>query len=89
MRISPGDLVIVVKPSSCCGDTGELGKIFVAGDTLIADGVCGKCWTQLFTQRYVSVSDSSGTLWIDECRLRRIPPMSQLQYMREAKVKHG
>lgn len=41
--IKPGDLVMVVRPSPCCGKTSAIGTTFVVEGLNIAPGKCRHC----------------------------------------------
>jgi hypothetical protein len=41
--IKVGDLVMVVKPSVCCGSGDDIGQLFISGETYSGIGICGAC----------------------------------------------
>jgi len=41
--IKAGDLVMVVRPSTCCGNSSLLGSIFTVDDVFRGIGRCGRC----------------------------------------------
>jgi len=41
--ISVGDLVMVVRPTSCCGNSKNIGAVFIVDDILINVGECAYC----------------------------------------------
>ena len=43
MRIKTGDLVIVARPSPCCGNENSLGRAFVVGRVWLGTGCCHYC----------------------------------------------
>ncbi|MCI2809366.1 hypothetical protein [Eoetvoesiella caeni] len=47
MNIQKGDLVMVVKPTECCGLAVGLGAIFRVERTLSGRGNCGHCQKKL------------------------------------------
>ena len=77
MPLKPGDLVIVVKPVPCCGNTGTVGKILTVLDHKPADIVrcvyCNYCGPGT---DHVMVSDDTAK---GANRLRRIPPLVELE----------
>lgn len=71
--IKPGDLVMVVKPTPCCGNTRAIGMTFTV--SLVADpfdGVCLHC-LQGDTAPCVRAVGMYG--WIERSRLKRIDPL--------------
>ncbi len=83
-----GDLVCVVKPTPCCGSTKLLGKVFTitklgwSKTGLIECGTCGK-------ERKAVALTAKGEKKrsIDSSRLKRIPPLAELESVeREAVV---
>jgi len=74
-QISVGDLVMVVKPSLCCGNNEYNGVIFLVAEIsthLAACGVCGRESEELRAFK----NDDAGYLI---SRLKRIPPLSELE----------
>lgn len=43
MSFKPGDLVMVVKPTHCCGDRSEIGRTFVVAAMSEAERYCEFC----------------------------------------------
>lgn len=43
MSIKAGDLVMVVKPSPCCGSVDDVGRIFTVEIVELYEGVCTSC----------------------------------------------
>ncbi len=41
--IQVGDLVMVVKPLECCGDAGDVGVVYIAGEHYNGPSLCRKC----------------------------------------------
>lgn len=41
--IKKGDLVMVVKPTPCCGNAGSLGRVFRVGSLRAFTGWCLRC----------------------------------------------
>lgn len=74
--ISVGDLVQVVRPSSCCGATGSLGFIFRVDHINSGDQLCICCgWRGESTDAWF---DGSNQAW-QLCTLKRIPPLEELK----------
>lgn len=71
--IKPGDLVMVVKPTPCCGATFSLGKLFVARETETKDAVCIGCGHRFDTHFRVLAHDG----WRDGRRLKKIDPPAE------------
>lgn len=48
-NIKPGDLVVVTKPTPCCGDIEGLGDIYRVQsiEMMAGDSYCGKCSQQI------------------------------------------
>jgi hypothetical protein len=75
--IRVGDLVVVVRPISCCGHTQGMGRVFIV--EFLRDGmnICMTCGHR---------SDDSVDAWylgsnlaFPLQRLKRIPPLDQLE----------
>lgn len=78
MTIKVGDLVQIVKPLPCCGGVASLGQIFavaeVNGDERgLRCTVCGH-----WTAHSVDARDARDNLWVPLSRLKRIPPLDEL-----------
>lgn len=43
MTIKKGDLVMVVKPTPCCGRLDNIGKVFQVGEVRNNTGICVYC----------------------------------------------
>jgi hypothetical protein len=43
MNIKAGDLVMLVRPTSCCGDTDGLGTPFIVRNVIHSDCTCTGC----------------------------------------------
>ncbi len=73
--ISVGDLVMVIKPTQCCGSGKHIGEIFtyLGTDDLICR--CPKCGHQVL-ERTANLSDGTACEFI---RLKRIPPLSEFE----------
>jgi len=77
--IKPGDLVVVVRPSLCTGANEDVGRVFRVGAVCPGEGIskhcqsCGKSHEPLHMM-YAEASDG----WFPFARLKRIPPLSEL-----------
>lgn len=77
MTIKAGDLVMVVRPSPCCGDTTYVGRVFVAGVVERAILGCKLCGSEDLV-----MCVENGAVWPDgvavaietECLIRIDPP---------------
>ena len=82
-EIREGDLVVVVKPSSCCGFTGKIGKVFKVTGIITCHG-CIHCGSILNYGEPLALRDNGMTGYIFS-RLKRIPPLSKLESIDQAK----
>lgn len=72
MSIKKGDLVMVVKPTECCGLPYGLGLIFKVEETLTNAGSCGQCGRQSDS---ISIAFGSGGRSVFPFRsLKKIEP---------------
>ena len=75
--IAVGDLVQVVRLSVCCGN-GRLGRIFTVAKLIDTSHIsCTACGAKY--HRINAVADERGSVGINITRLKRIPPMSELE----------
>lgn len=85
-RIQAGDMVLVVRPTPCCGSDFACGEIFQV-QRLEDDkkGICAHCGRDLPESMCAIAPDKCAfELW----RLKRIPPLSELEGERtEEKLK--
>lgn len=83
----PGDLVMVVKPTRCCGYAGGLGRIFVVTDKgwRAPKTKCVHCSHTRDSKNDVELSSIT---FIEPHRLRLIPPLSELETT-EREVEHA
>lgn len=72
--ISVGDLVMVTKPAPCCNSIGDIGVIFKVNSIITNNGKCSYCGKKDESDVALS-SDSMFRL----VRLKRIPPLSELE----------
>lgn len=42
-QIKPGDLVVVAKPTPCCGNGGKLGHVFTVAEISSGALICSNC----------------------------------------------
>ena len=75
--IKVGDLVMVVKSSLCCGSTDGIGETFVVRWLGRPNGQCEACGNCRPT--YGADSVTNGDDGYDLRRLKRIPPLSDLE----------
>ena len=75
--ISVGDLVQIVRPALCCGSTNYLGWMFKVSD--IATTGTSRCTYCGVSDRTVDAQDAVDGLWTDIKRLKRIPPLDELE----------
>lgn len=69
-NIKAGDLVMVVRPTPCCGNTGGMGTVYRAAEVSAVESYCdwcGKDWSGVVVWH----EDDSGC---DVSRLIRIDP---------------
>lgn len=86
MNFKPGDLVVVVKPITCCGDDRAIGKIYTVTQTaksLLGGGtvsvgsgpsMCSKCG---YTRHASDPVGLDGTYQCERNRLRKIDPLTE------------
>ena len=75
--IKVGDLVIVVHPSGCCGGNNDIGTVFsVLAIQINGGGNCEYC-REMHGQKLCYAC--CGTFWWPLRRLKRIPPLSELE----------
>lgn len=73
MEIKSGDLVMVVKPSPCCGNCAAIGRIFTVKAVEVEHGRCGHCKTMSILAR-VTTEDNQ---YIQLIRLKKIDPPTE------------
>jgi len=69
--IQPGDLVMVVKPTACCGASNAIGEIHRVADVLHSDLECNSCKKRF--QGMAAYFESGDINPVRE--LKRIPPL--------------
>ena len=73
--IRPGDLVMVVRPTICCGNTKTLGKIFIAKKISHVFAFCPYCKFE-FGESKIAYCETDGGVSIH--RLKKLnPPAKQ------------
>lgn len=75
--IAVGDLVVVVRPRGCCGNTDAIGEVYRVS-RLFDRSKCACCGVFYGT----FAADEGGWMRADVSRLRRIPPLSELEGQR-------
>lgn len=75
--ISVGDLVVLVKPTPCCGDERNVGRFFTVLSLTKKPGFpwCNHCAAERQTLS-VQIADKG---WVELYRLKRIPPLDELE----------
>jgi hypothetical protein len=74
--IKPGDLVMVVRPTSCCGDTEEIGLIFKVSAVENAPSWCELCGHQ-FERTVLATSSDAEEDCCSTIRLKKIDPPAE------------
>lgn len=75
--IKAGDLVMVVKPTFCCGSGESLGNFYtVTGSPLYSLSRCAVCGFVTSTLNEVQLDDDEVC---EVSRLKKIPPLSDLE----------
>ena len=77
--IKPGDMVQIVRPTYCCGSDEKLGLVFRV-ERMEADVL--RCNCGHVHPREVHVELPNGW-WIELSRLKRIPPLFELDDVRQ------
>lgn len=80
--ISKGDLVQVVRPSTCTGDATEIGNIFRVVDIErgeVLKGMCFHCRKHHKDVGLWAMEDRGPRYWWPFYRLKRIPPLEELE----------
>lgn len=75
-EIKPGDLVMVVKPMPCCGNTKTNGYMFHVQKIISDRGYCVHCNAKFEIQDHVHIGEGMHVL---KFRLKKIPPLSELE----------
>ena len=82
----PGDLVMVVKPTFCCGNADRLGDVFVIERiSMEKDGECHRCKRFFMAGEWAWGKD--WRIYVTP-RLRLIPPLSEPETT-EREVEHA
>jgi len=72
--IKPGDLVMVVKLTPCCGNTGSLGTLFTVKDIVRGPSICKYCSDFRANDVIAVLPDENGC---DPRRLKKIDPPAE------------
>lgn len=70
-QFKPGDLVMLVKPTPCCGSAASLGSIYTVSPGIVAMFRCLPCGTIAFGQDLVELD---GEYCAERNRLKKIDP---------------
>lgn len=82
--IKIGDLVMVLRPSICCGNSRGTGVIFTAADINHGEFTCGACGA---TEEIFYVSKDKGSRYSTQMhRLIKIDPLNEDEVIREEEV---
>ena len=73
--IKAGDLVMVVRPSSCCPRESGLGNVFKVGAIEVHSGPCPHCGNDITLP---AAFNTTVGLWCELHRLKRIEPLADL-----------
>jgi len=76
-NIKVGDLVIVVKPTTCCGFIGDVGKVFTVLDIDGGIGIPSECWNCGQVSDSIDAAERDN-YWHEIKTLKKIPPLSEL-----------
>ncbi len=88
--IQVGDLVQVVRPTSCCGSDVSIGKIFIVAefsDRLGKCKICGYIDDKIFARSGETLTNGKHQAYQVD-RLKRIPPLSELEARNERLEEH-
>ena len=76
MSFKPGDLVMVVKPTTCCGDAASVGNVLtVESYARDVESFCQKCAMHVTTISALVLV--GGGYVVDEHRLIKIDPLTE------------
>lgn len=75
MNFKPGDLVVVVKPRECCGNSEAIGRILtISGAMFSRTAFCTQCGDRVSADSLVPLV---GGTYIEPSRLRKIDPLTE------------
>jgi len=74
--IKAGDLVMIYKPTVCCGSTVSIGQLFTAGPIVV--GAFGRCPCGA-AYRDTAAFDAADGTYVSITRLKKIPPLGKLE----------
>lgn len=77
--IKAGDLVVVTKPTPCCGNTSGIGGIFRVESIRNEFPICGHCWREIKDPLVIFSRTHGQTL----SRLTRIDPLPESETHRD------
>jgi hypothetical protein len=79
---------MIVKPSGCCNDWRNVGKVFTVAALGVPPDWCSGCLAVVEDKRGAKLAEWKGpyaiTGWILASRLKKIPPISELEGARDA-----
>ena len=73
--IKVGDLVMIVKPTVCCGYAGRIGRVFRAGRFNTKSAKCSLCGARATS--FVGVLNPESGKFVDVVRLIKIDPPAE------------
>ena len=78
--LKPGDLVMIVKPTDCCGSMAAVGYIRTVESSTPRQWIkCGLCGRQWHHGDYGPTVATSSGKFTAQHRLRLIPPLTELE----------
>lgn len=80
-RIEVGDLVVIIKPTSCCGYSGGIGKIYIVGNMRSFRGRCLLCGA--IGNGEPLACWGSGSRGVPTRRLKKLPPLTEPETITE------
>lgn len=70
-EIKAGDVVVIVKPTPCCGYTGQIGVVFTVKWLAYVAGICNTCGSGLIGTFVFEVEDGGAP----RALVRKIEPL--------------
>jgi hypothetical protein len=74
--IKAGDLVAIIKPTPCCARSDSIGKHFIVAGFQTGLEICRYCHE---SRQATTVKISDSRLLVDLARVKRIPPLDELE----------
>lgn len=74
MSFKPGDLVMVVKPRTCCGNSDAIGRILTVSSVMHGPFAYCRCGFIGPADRFIPIV---GGTYTEPCRLRKIDPLTE------------